>query len=130
MQSLRKVLINQIKKFSNFWLSPNIAKNGNIDRRALGRSIDLDKWLNLTYVWYGGSNFHVYLNGRLETSISYDGHAGVSSFYGLVIGKRGGINAGYFIGNLKDIRIYDTALTAEEVGRIYAETKDKYLAYE
>jgi prepilin-type N-terminal cleavage/methylation domain-containing protein len=30
-------------------------------------------------------------------------------------------------GKISDVRIYDTALTAEEVGRIYAETKHRYL---
>ncbi len=35
-----------------------------------------------------------------------------------------------FPGIIDDVRIYNTALTAQEVSRIYAETKDKYLVYE
>ncbi len=48
------------------------------------------------------------------------------------IGRAGGV--GYtslsFFGSIDDVRIYDTALTAEEISRIYAESKDSYLAYE
>jgi hypothetical protein len=28
------------------------------------------------------------------------------------------------------VRIYDTVLISEEIGRVYVETKDKYLVYE
>jgi prepilin-type N-terminal cleavage/methylation domain-containing protein len=53
-----------------------------------------------------------------------------SSTATLKIGKRSVTNSQFFDGYISDVRIYDTALTAEEVSRIYVETKDKYLVYE
>ncbi len=40
-------------------------------------------------------------------------------------------STGYgFPGSIDDLQLYSEVLTAEEVGRIYAETKDSYLVYE
>jgi prepilin-type N-terminal cleavage/methylation domain-containing protein len=79
---------------------------------------------------YDGSYFRVYLNGRevpespnaVNGSIcSSPGPTRIGDYIG------GGYNANGFI---SDVRLYDAALTAKEVSRIYAETKDKYLVYE
>ena len=71
---------------------------------------------------YDGSTFNIYLNGKEVKSVS-----GSRTAYGqryLVLGARGS-NGGYSLpvnGRLSRAALFDYALTAEEVGRLYAIT--------
>jgi hypothetical protein len=85
-----------------------------------------NNWHNIIAV-YDNTTIRFYLDGALQGSgFSADETVFMNSSW--TFGRYG--PSDYFKGIISDVRIYDTALTAEEVGRIYAETKDKYLVYE
>jgi prepilin-type N-terminal cleavage/methylation domain-containing protein len=102
---------------------------------SVTRSVTLDptKWHHI------GVSVKNIDSNNVSISVLIDGEV-VSSHtrLGPIIGNNenlffGALNASggqQFTGLISDVRIYDTALTAEEIGRIYAETKDKYLVYE
>jgi prepilin-type N-terminal cleavage/methylation domain-containing protein len=72
--------------------------------------------------WDGSIGYSsIYINGNLENHCSRDSAPDSSDSY---------VRFGLIDSSFYDIRIYDKALTAEEVSRIYTETKDKYLVYE
>jgi prepilin-type N-terminal cleavage/methylation domain-containing protein len=98
-------------------------------------SLELNKWYNLVSILdRPNSKISFYADGVLISQ----NNIGVGSFCRDTNNfKINGINAPggndpwiNISGLFSDVRIYDTALTTEEVGRIYAETKDKYLVYE
>jgi prepilin-type N-terminal cleavage/methylation domain-containing protein len=98
-------------------------------------SLELNKWYNLVSILdRPNSKISFYANGVLISQINI----GAGSFsHDTRDFKINGINqpggGGPWIniaGLFSDARVYDTALTAEEIGRIYAETRDKYLVYE
>jgi hypothetical protein len=75
-----------------------------------------DVWTALAAV-YDGSTMNVYLNGKLNKSASSSA-APRSSKADLKIGMGGGEGPHYFSGELDDVRIYNRALTADEVARL------------
>jgi prepilin-type N-terminal cleavage/methylation domain-containing protein len=91
---------------------------------------NFEQWHHVvgTAIWNGfDTKSRIYVNGLLENS--------QTSSYPMNDHIRQPINIGwmgyhdyYFPGLIDDVRVYKIALTAEEVSRIYAETKDKYLA--
>jgi prepilin-type N-terminal cleavage/methylation domain-containing protein len=89
-------------------------------------SISLNRWYHVVAT-YNLNQAIIYLDGILVDQDNYSQSIN-SSNNTVNIGRRK--NSVYFNGLISDVRIYDTALTAEEVSRIYVETKDKYLAYE
>jgi prepilin-type N-terminal cleavage/methylation domain-containing protein len=93
--------------------------------------ITYGKWAHVTATFNSGT-LTIYANGVEQNSFSPFGNT--IAYKGeneklLLGGDRNG-NVANFNGSINDVRIYNTALTAEEVSRIYAETKDKYLVYE
>jgi hypothetical protein len=63
---------------------------------------------------------HVYLNKELMDSKDWTGQAGaVSSSYPLTFGKYLGSRDGFFHGRIDDVRIYDRALSHNEVTQLY-----------
>ncbi|MBT7650729.1 MAG: hypothetical protein HN553_07120, partial [Opitutae bacterium] len=63
---------------------------------------------------------HIYMNKKLVDSKDWTGKAGsVSSSYPLTFGKYLGSSDGFFHGKIDDIRIYDRALSSDEVLELY-----------
>jgi prepilin-type N-terminal cleavage/methylation domain-containing protein len=85
-----------------------------------------DTWYHIS-VSYDGAVYRGYVDNILvePKEDSFYGFGSAKVFLGTYAGS-----SDFFNGSLSDIRIYDTALTTEEVSRIYTETKDKYLTRE
>jgi len=77
----------------------------------------LDGWNHIVLI-RNGNTYYFYLNGNADGSgvISSDIYQG-----NLEIGRYN--SGGFFHGYIKDCRIYDKALTAEEINKIYNATK-------
>jgi hypothetical protein len=81
----------------------------------------LDTLYNITVI-YDGSNFQIYINGELDASSSWSGLI-LTTTIDLTIGQVLPNNPDYnFKGVLDDIRIYNYALSIEEIQNIYNET--------
>lgn len=76
--------------------------------------ITLNQWYHVAAT-YDGTTLKLYVNGTLEMTKQSPVTPVASNT--VIIGKRGG-NAGYFIGCLNDVRIYDHCLSAAEVKEI------------
>jgi hypothetical protein len=81
----------------------------------------LDTLYNIT-VLYDGSEFEIYINGELDASSSWSGLI-LTTTIDLTIGQVLPNNSEYnFKGVLDDIRIYNYALSIEEIQNIYNES--------
>jgi len=89
----------------------------------------LQSWYHLLGIW-DGEFVSLYINGELKekTGTSRTGVPTDVPDWSIASAKAFSSSSGnWFTGKMSDTRIYDAALTAEEVSRIYAENKDKYL---
>ncbi len=84
-------------------------------------------WIHLTLV-RNENNYILYIDGNENKSGSNNKNIGDNSNRRLFSGSWGSIEERYFKGIGDDVRIYNRALTAEEIQEIYLSTKDKYLA--
>jgi hypothetical protein len=84
------------------------------------------KWLHIVATYSTASGYQkVYLNGTLSDSTYIGSYASATSNSFLQIGRGasyGNFSNNYFKGSLDDIRIYDDALSATQVGDIYSPT--------
>ena len=84
--------------------------------QSTGRSFN--KWDHIVGV-YAENNVCLYVNGILngvcDTSATMTNSAAT-----LNIGKRAGASSNYFTGNIDDVRIYNRALSAQEVSNLYS----------
>jgi hypothetical protein len=83
-------------------------------------TIPTNTWIHVATV-FNGSQKLIYINGELDKSQSYSTPLLVTT-EPFVLGDRGVIPSGagnYFKGKLDDIRIYNTALTAEQIKFLY-----------
>lgn len=87
-----------------------------------------DKWFHFVFTFQGGEHGRLYINGEMLGESNW----GVGPYL------RGDVAGSWYLATLNQwygysaiklagVRIYDTVLTSEEVGRIYVENKDKYL---
>jgi prepilin-type N-terminal cleavage/methylation domain-containing protein len=104
--------------------------NGDNQKRQQANifNFQYNKWNFITATYSKGYSV-IYLNGEFEQEFDYDDVGHFNNNYDLEIGRSSG-GGSEFDGLIDNACIYDTALTAEEVSQIYAETKDKYLVYE
>jgi len=90
---------------------------------------DLDSQTKATVnIWYhvvglyDGSDFNIYINGTLEGHTTFSGKI-LTTTIDLMIGQVLPNNSTYnFKGTIDDIRLYDYALTANEIQALYGET--------
>jgi prepilin-type N-terminal cleavage/methylation domain-containing protein len=81
-----------------------------------------NQWHLISFSFRNSDGFRrIYLDGK---DISGGGPNKTSTPVGIASELKIG---SLLIGKISDVRIYSVALTAEEVSRIYAETRDKYL---
>lgn len=90
------------------------AKNLPIDGSAIILS---DAWNTLTYV-ADGQTYSLFVNGILSKQVDYDGT--ILDFDSLFIGRQGTES---WNGTLRDVRIYDRALSPEEVAMLHNMTR-------
>lgn len=88
--------------------------------------MQLDTWYHVIGS-HNGITARLYINGKIiRQSSSYDSISVASNDWR--IGSHG--SSYFFHGLIDDVRVYSTALTSEEIQKIYTETKHKYLAKE
>jgi len=76
------------------------------------------EWLHIAYS-YDGSFEKIYMNGVLQTTVTNSGALASNTERGIIIGTNlvnGGV---YFRGKIDDVRIYNRALSDDEVKRLY-----------
>lgn len=78
-----------------------------------------DRWYHVAGT-YDGSHLCIYVDGMLDGSVAHSGSL-LASNSSLDIGRRAIANDRYFAGSISDVRIYDYALTSEEVAAIVPE---------
>jgi prepilin-type N-terminal cleavage/methylation domain-containing protein len=84
-----------------------------------GANTDLNTW-NFFAGSFDGSNTKLYKNGQLiNTTTSYSGLLGTPTST-LKIGRTGNVTAGFFIGYIDEARLYNRALSLNEIQAVYA----------
>jgi hypothetical protein len=99
-----------------FW-ADGTSTNGNVQGTT---NFVTNKWYHVVGT-YDGSNIKIYVNGQLEGTQAYTATPGTTD-QPLVIGKWYGNYSGYYLdGSIDQVRIYDTALTSDQVTELYNE---------
>lgn len=93
------------------WFWPS----GSNDRRSTG-SVSLNQWTFVTAA-YDGTNLRFYINGKLDSTQTMSAPQGSATFF--KIGAESWIT-GYWKGKLDDVRVYNRALSSQEVAQLYA----------
>ena len=84
------------------------------DDENIGRSIRDNQWHHLAGVW-DGEKIYLYIDAKLDKSASCKGELATNT-KDLYIGSRAG-NERFLIATVDEVRIYNRALTAEEIRR-------------
>jgi len=93
-------------------LSLNLGKNGNYTWTQLRHGgYPINKWMHVAGT-YDGSSMKLYIDGKLEAEQSASGIMSTNTDH-LYIGTRGGYNT--WNGDISDVRIYDKALSENEI---------------
>ena len=79
---------------------------------------NFNKWFHITCT-YDGSTVRVYVNGVQQGTASVSGTI-FSSTNTITIGRWSGASTDFFRGSIDDVRIYNRALSAQEVALLYA----------
>lgn len=90
-------------------------------------SYEDNKWYHYTAT-FDGEYMRLYIDGQPDGSSYQPGDVTYFSSYKFSIGDGRSSTWYPFSGLVDDVRIYTAALTAEQIQRIYAETKHKYIA--
>ncbi|HOO70675.1 MAG TPA: Ig-like domain-containing protein [Spirochaetota bacterium] len=99
--------------------SGTISFNCNYSGSITSTTIDFNTWVHLLLVW-NGSTAQMYYNNSIIGSMSCSGT--ISGSEVLSIGRCGSWTSwAYFDGIIDDVRIYDRALTADEIEALYTE---------
>lgn len=80
--------------------------------------LEYNKWFHLTFRYHEGKQT-IFVNGKL--AVSSFNHTILTSKNSLIIGKWG--NGRHLKGKLRDIRIYNTALSNQDIFKLYEQTK-------
>ena len=96
------------------------------DYNVFTSALDLDVWYHIvgTYDQESGA-MNIYVDGTLVDSKTYK-FTQMTTVRNFSIGYG---DSGYFDGVIDEVRIYDRALTAEEVKELYGEDDNSLLAY-
>jgi hypothetical protein len=89
--------------------------------------LPLNTWTHLAGS-FDGSTLKLYVNGVLAATGSYSGVLGTPSS-NLKIGQMGAVTNGYFQGSLDDVRIYNRALSADEIKSQYSSYNSQISLY-
>jgi len=81
---------------------------------AGGVVLDRDVWYHVAGVYDKGTTIRTYVNGVLDREMATAEVAGVSAGP-LILGRESYANAYWWFGSMDDVRVYNEALTAEEI---------------
>lgn len=79
--------------------------------------IVLNEWTHIAFVRNYNSTFSIYRNGVFQSSVVDSGSLSLTPIRPLIGGHQSG--TGRFDGNMDEFRIYDRALSADEVKKLY-----------
>ena len=83
-------------------------------------------WHHLVFIIDGSGNWEVYLDNVKVNNYSATGQPPLSTFRNLYIGNTLGAANRQFKGNIDDFRLYDAALTGDEVEQLYYRSCQNY----
>lgn len=111
-----------------FWYSDRIFFDDGVRWETSSSPVGLSQWVHLTFVRKKGVGKYLYVNGSLAASTTTTGTttaAGPRFSIGQSQTAQGTVSGNAFKGWLNDVRIYNHALSAEEVAAI-ARTPNNY----
>jgi uncharacterized protein YjdB len=84
-------------------------------------TVSLNKWVHIVATRKANEAASIYMDGIAQdvTSIDWDGSINYTSYF--AIGGQKDYSNRYFQGKLDDVRIYNRALSASEIGKLYAD---------
>jgi len=88
---------------------------------------DDDQWHHVVFTW-DGSYLRIYVDGSSDATPVSQTLTPVSGVYNLHIGKIASVDNYYYDGIIDEVRIYNRALSAGEVERLYKLSQPKFLA--
>ena len=96
-------------------------------RKTVDTSTDVDKWYHVVGTLEDGvtNGQKIYLNGELKDSIT-PASGDVSNTFGLTIGGYTPINTERWYGNIALVKIYNKALTEEEIQQNYNALRGRF----
>ena len=84
-------------------------------------SCPLNQWSHVAGVYDAGTEkLKVYINGELIGEYTGNSHQGEDNLPRLEIGKPNNTRAAYFFGTIEEVRVYDRALSQEEIQSVYS----------
>ena len=109
--------------YPNLVLGSRVSPQHNVDNKAVIASA---KWMHIVFT-HDGSGCALFIDGKQKSKITNRPISLVSSDLPVTIGAEGNGNGliRFFLGCLDDIRIYNRALSAEEVKTLYEFEKAK-----
>ena len=97
------------------WILNSLSTN---DRVSVPSGMTAGNWYHVCGLYSAGTGMQVYINGILHGSVKPTGsYASVSNQ--IEIGRMGGYKSGYFDGAIDEVRVYNRALSAQEVVDTY-----------
>ena len=89
---------------------------------SLTESITADTWYHLAVTWKAGGNKVIYLNGVQKSSVSAGtlDKTNAKASVGRSSAADSLASSNYFSGRMCDLRVYGTALTADQVAALYS----------
>jgi hypothetical protein len=88
-------------------------------------SLSTNQWYHIASTWAGG-NILVYVNGADDNGSPTSLAGTLSITDAAAVGVNTSSGTDFFDGDLDDVRIYSTALTAAQIGAIYTNTAPTY----
>ena len=88
-------------------------------------SLSTNQWYHIASTWAGG-NILVYVNGADDNGSPTSLAGTLSITDAAAVGVNTSSGTDFFDGDLDDVRVYDAALTAAQIGAIYTNTAPTY----
>ena len=110
-----------VETVPSFWL----ADGTNYSRVVASQTVALNTWYNVVGVFKANSIFKIYVNGIEKGSSSAPSQYVEEITTPIYVGY-GGINAGYFSGQISNVRIYNAALGASDILQNFNTLRGRY----
>jgi prepilin-type N-terminal cleavage/methylation domain-containing protein len=115
--------IRDLCRFSGSSLRPNFKPNGASTEVTANASLPLNVWSHVACV-YDGTNESIYINGALDNSVAVS--VGAHTIDTFEIGRNEQNSVWMFKGQIDSVHAFSKALTASDVGKLYAIEAPRY----